>query len=143
MKTRMILPSLLLACLVAGGGYYWWEQHRPLLLAGVAFGNGRTEADEIDIDTKRPGRIAEVVVDEVDVVKAGQLIARMDTQDQEATLGKDEALVLQARNTLDNRVANIAQQKTVVDLAKLELDLTIILVRRVTRPGSFPTSSSN
>jgi HlyD family secretion protein len=125
---RIIVPALLIAVAAAGGGYVWWQHRPPPLPAGIAFGNGRTEADEIDIDTKFAGRVAEVMVDEGAVVKAGQVVARMDSRDLEAMLLKDEALVLQAKTTLGNRAAAIVQQRTVVDLAKVELSRTTTLM---------------
>jgi hypothetical protein len=64
-----------------GGGYYWWQHLRAQLPPGIAYGNGRLEADAINIDTKYAGRIAELFADEGDFVKGGQMVARMDTQD--------------------------------------------------------------
>jgi hypothetical protein len=49
---------------------------------GIAWGNRRIEADQIDIDSKFAGRIAEILADEGDMVKAGQVVARMDTQER-------------------------------------------------------------
>ena len=72
----------------AGGSYYWWRWLHPALPAGIVFGNGRLEADEINIDTKYAGRIGEMLADEGDLVKAGQVVARMDTQDLQASLQK-------------------------------------------------------
>ena len=89
---RAALALLLLAG-GAGGGYYWWHRLHPALPPGIAYGNGRLEADEIDIDTKFAGRIAEILADEGDLVKAGQVVARMDTRDLEASLKKAEAQV--------------------------------------------------
>ena len=43
---------------------------------GIVAGNGRIEADQIDIATKFAGRVAELLVDEGDMVKAGQIVAR-------------------------------------------------------------------
>jgi HlyD family secretion protein len=60
-------------------GLHLWQQSRSQLPSGIAWGNGRIEADEIDIDTKFVGRIAEILADEGDMVKAGQVVARMDT----------------------------------------------------------------
>jgi hypothetical protein len=45
----------------AGSGLYWWLHLQPQLPPGIAFGNGRIEAQEIDIDTKFAGRIAEIL----------------------------------------------------------------------------------
>ena len=71
--------------LVAGGGYYYW-QHRDsnALPPGFARGNGRIEAVEIDIATKTPGRIREILANEGDFVSAGQVLARMDTEQLQA-----------------------------------------------------------
>ena len=90
-----------LALAVLGGGagaaYYWWQHSQSQLPPGIASGNGRIEADEIDIDTKFAGRIAEMLADEGDMVKAGQVVARMDTRDLEASLKKSQAQVEQAQ----------------------------------------------
>ena len=61
---------------------------RAGLPPGIASGNGRLEADEIDIDTKFAGRIAKLFADEGDMVRAGQVVAVMDTRDLEASLKK-------------------------------------------------------
>ena len=37
-----------------GGGAYWWHARQGGLPLGIVSGNGRIEADEIDIDTKFP-----------------------------------------------------------------------------------------
>ncbi len=100
------------------------------LPAGIVSGNGRIEADEIDIDTKFAGRIAEMLADEGDMVKGGQVLARMDTRDLEASLKKSEAQVLQARHALEEARANVVQQTTQVTLAKQEFDRTSALVTR-------------
>jgi HlyD family secretion protein len=65
---------------VAGGAFYVWRQSQPRLPPGIVFGNGRIEADEIDIDTKFAGRIAETLADEGDMVKESQALAPMDTR---------------------------------------------------------------
>lgn len=76
---------LLLALLVFAVGYYLWESlTRDELPAGFASGNGRIEAVEIDISTRTPGRIVEILVREGDFVKPGQVLARMDTDVLEA-----------------------------------------------------------
>jgi multidrug efflux pump subunit AcrA (membrane-fusion protein) len=75
---------------VAGGGASIADQARALLMSGwrrlwperlpegFASGNGRIEAVEIDIATKTPGRLKDIVVGEGDFVTAGQLLAQDD-----------------------------------------------------------------
>jgi HlyD family secretion protein len=120
---------LLLALLAAGAGAgYWWFHAGPVLPPGIASGNGRLEADEIDIDTKFAGRITTLFADEGDLVKAAQVVALMDTQDLEASLKKAEALALQAEHTLDAAKATLEQQKSQALLAKQELGRAQFLV---------------
>ena len=82
-RRRLRFSIWLLAILLAagGGGFYWWKHSQSQLPPGISWGNGRLEADEIDIDTKFSGRIAELRADIGDMVTAGQVVARMDTKD--------------------------------------------------------------
>ena len=82
------------------------------LPAGFASGNGRIEATEYDIATKRAGRIAAVLVAEGDMVQVGQVLARMDTQDLEADLREAQAQATQAREDRRRAVAAIAQRES-------------------------------
>lgn len=119
---------LLLLAIGAGGAIYWLKYSQPSLPPGIVSGNGRLEADEIDISTKFAGRIAETFVDEGDVVKAGQIVARMDTSDLEASLKKAQAQVQGAQQALDEARANVAQQQSQLTLAQQQLDRTQSLV---------------
>lgn len=114
----------------AGGGWYWWKLHQAALPNGIVWGNGRLEADDIDITPKYPGRVATLLVDEGDLVRAGQVVARMDTRDTEATLRKAEAQVLQASRMLEEASANVVQQKTQQKLAAQEFDRTKTLFEK-------------
>ena len=125
---RALMPLALLIAGTAAG--YWWVHSRPGLPPGIASGNGRLEADEIDIDTKFAGRILTLFTDEGDLVKAGQVVAVMDTRDLQATLKKDAALVQQASRALDEAKASLVQQQTQVKFAEQELDRTSALVPR-------------
>ena len=125
---RAVLPLALLTAAAAAG--YWWLHSGSGLPPGIAWGNGRLEADEIDIDTKFAGRILTLFADEGDLVRAGQVVAVMDTKDLQATLKKDTALVQQARRALDEAKANLAQQQTQVKFTQQELDRTSALVPR-------------
>ncbi len=127
MRTLLALGLTLGA---AGGGYYWWQRVYSQLPTGIAFGNGRLEADEIDIDTKYAGRVAEILADEGDLVKAGQVVARMDTRDLDASLRKSQAQLKQAQRVVDEANANLDQQNTQVLLAQQEYDRASYLVQK-------------
>jgi HlyD family secretion protein len=131
-RSWLIRAVIALAVLAAGAGasYYGWQRLHPQLPAGIAFGNGRLEADEIDIDTKYAGRIAEILADEGDLVKAGQVVARMDTRDLEASLKKSQSQAQQAQHAVDEANANLTQQNSLVLLAKQEFDRASQLVQK-------------
>ena len=122
--------GLVVALLAASGaGFYWWKHSQSQLPLGISWGNGRLEADEIDIDTKFPGRIAELRADIGDMVTAGQVVARMDTKDIQESLKKAQAQVKQAQRAIDEANANLEQQRTQQTLAAQELDRTQSLLK--------------
>ena len=113
----------------AGGGAYWWTHRLLPVPAGIAFGNGRLEADPIDIATKFAGRIAELRVDEGDVVRAGQALAVMDTRDLAQSLEKAEASVRLQEKAIGEAQANLTQVRTTVALAEQQMDRTATLLK--------------
>jgi HlyD family secretion protein len=84
----------------------------PALPPGFASGNGRIEATEYDIATKRAGRIAAVTVREGDMVEIGQVLARMDTRDLDADVRQAEAQAVQAREDRRRALAAVTQRES-------------------------------
>jgi HlyD family secretion protein len=125
---RPLLVLLVLAIAAAGGSYWWFNRPAGLPL-GIAFGNGRLEADEIDIDTKFAGRVASLSVDEGASVAALQIVGLMDSQDLEASLAQAQALVLQAQQTVQQAMATLARQRTEVVLAEQQLNRSTTLAK--------------
>ncbi|MFL5280362.1 MAG: HlyD family secretion protein [Rhodopila sp.] len=124
------LAFLLLAMLVGGiGGTWWWLHIPPALPPGFAFSNGRLEADEIDISTKFPGRVSEILADEGDRVATGQVVARMDVRDLQVSLAQAEAQIAQARHAIAESEAQLVQIGSQVKLAAQELQRARTLVR--------------
>ena len=113
-----------------GAGLYWWKQSQAQLPVGISYGNGRLEADEIDIDTKFPGRIAELNAEIGDMVSAGQVVARMDTRDLQESLKKAQAQAKQAQRAIEEANANLDQQRTQQTLAAQDLDRTQALLKQ-------------
>src|ERR1039458_5079913 len=131
-RKRWLRVALVIAVVVggAGAGFYWREHSQSLMPPGIAWSNGRIDADEIDIDPKCAGSIAEMLADEGDMVKAGQIVARMDTQDLAASLRKAEAQVQQAQKAIDEANANVAQQTSQVLLAQQQMDRATSLAQK-------------
>ena len=127
---RWSVRALLLFAPIAIGAGYWWLHPGTALPPGFAVGNGRLEADAVDINTKFAGRILQLNVDEGDLVKPGQVVAVMDTRDLKAQLQQYQQLVLQAQQTLDQAKATYLQQQAVVKFAQQEVDRTSYLMPR-------------
>lgn len=130
-KSGRVIAAI--AILLAGGGYYYYWQHRNpnTLPPGFARGNGRIEAVEIDIATKTPGRIREILVNEGDFVSAGQVLARMDTEQLQAQRRQAEAQLQRtlmnvetAKSLVNQREAERRAADAVVDQRVAQLDIT-------------------
>jgi len=111
-RSSMFFASSLMALLLAAGGFGYWKSMHDRLPEGLYVGNGRLEATEVQIASKTPGRLAEVLVDEGDKVTRGQLLARMDTRTLEAQRNQAESEVLRAR--LDTGIAAVAASRAQV-----------------------------
>ncbi|MDP1908677.1 MAG: HlyD family efflux transporter periplasmic adaptor subunit [Hyphomicrobium sp.] len=127
---RTWLIRTAIALVLIGGGYFAWQWLRPQPLpAGLASANGRIEATDIDIATKTPGRIDEILVNEGDFVTVGQVLVRMNTDVLKAQRREAEAQVKRATFGIDTARAQVVQRKAekqaavaVVSQRKAELD---------------------
>jgi HlyD family secretion protein len=120
-RWRRILLVAVAVAAGAAGGIYWVARSGPEVPPYIAWSNGRLEADEIEIDTKSAGRVAAVLADEGDVVHAGQVVARMDTRDLEASLRQAEAQIDQAEHGIAAVRAELDQANSQVTLTAQEL----------------------
>ena len=129
---RLVRVALVLLLIGIGGlgGTYWWRLNHAPLPPGIASGNGRIEADEIDIATKFAGRVAELLADEGDAVAAGQVVARMDTRDLEASAARADAQVLQAQKSLDAAQSDLTQLAAQQKFAEQEHRRAQALIQR-------------
>ena len=120
-KTWLSRGAIVVALLAAAA--LAWKFVRPASDDGAFVqGNGRIEATEVDVAAKTAGRVAEILVNEGDFVKAGDVIARMDTRSIEAQLAQAKAQVANARSARQTALAQVAQRKA--DAAMAEAVLT-------------------
>lgn len=97
---------------LVGIGYYVWSRFgQENLAAGFASSNGRIEAVEIDIAAKSPGRLKELAVREGEFVKAGQVLAVMDTAQLEASKRQAGAQLRRAEIAIDTAHSLVAQRE--------------------------------
>jgi len=89
-KKLLIAVAVAVLVVLALCVYGWFALQDDGPGSGFASGNGRIEATEIDVATKLAGRIDSILVNEGDLVKAGQPLANMQVQVLQAQ--RDEAL---------------------------------------------------
>src|SRR5579862_6470945 len=128
-KKRLGLIVIIACVLALAGafGWYWWQQRLHALPPGIGSANGRLEAEQVEIATKYPGRIAVVLAKEGDIVDKGQVVARMDTAELEAQLRAAQAQVQRAEQERAEAEALILQRESERTLAAQELQRTINL----------------
>ena len=110
-KTWLIRGGIAAAIIAAA--LLLWQVLKPAdLPEGIVSGNGRIEAVEIDISAKAPGRIREIVADEGDMVKQGQVVVHMDTETLTAQLSEAEAQLAQAVNSVQIAQTQVTQRQS-------------------------------
>lgn len=72
--------------------------------------SGAVEGTEVDVNTKVPGRIIMIMVDEGDTVKAGQVIAKISNDELKAKEAQAKALVEAAKSQLDQANQGVTLQ---------------------------------
>jgi len=132
MSRRTLLLLLLVGLLVAGGygGFAWWRAERDALPEGFVGGNGRLEADQVEIASKYAGRVKDVLASEGDLVLRGETLATMDTRELAAALDGAEAQAALAREGLAEARAEVVQRRSELRLAEQELERARTLVDR-------------
>src|SRR5688572_13297587 len=118
---RIILPILVLAGI---GGGAWWYLHRPPANDALAL-YGNVDFRQASLAFNGSERIAGVLVEEGDIVKKGQVLARLDisrlapqVRQADATVAAQRAMVMKLRN--GSRPEEIAQARANLASAKAD-----------------------
>jgi HlyD family secretion protein len=75
---------------------------------GKLFVSGRIDGDTVDLSAKRPGRVVEITVREGDSVEAGQVLAVLSSDQDEARFDQQKALVLSDQRKLQQLKRQLA-----------------------------------
>jgi HlyD family secretion protein len=127
-KLKIFIAIVLLAAL--GGGVAMWRLRAPELPSGIAYGNGRLEAIEVDVATKFAGRLTSLTPHEGDRVEKDQVLATLDAEDVAAQLRAAEAQVRQAQETTREAKEGVRKADSDVVLARKTMQRSRELVQR-------------
>ncbi|MDH7498354.1 MAG: biotin/lipoyl-binding protein, partial [Syntrophomonadaceae bacterium] len=96
-RRRLAVGILLVSVLLMlAAGAWWWHQ----LQTTVSTDNAKVTGDITDISPKTGGRLEELLVAEGDQVRAGQLLARLDSSQAEVALAQAQAALALAEANL-------------------------------------------
>ncbi len=122
MKRRyiLVLGGFLLVAVIS---FFGWKEFFPSteLPPGVLRGNGRLEAQQVNITARYQGRLIELRVREGDLVQHGQVLAKLETRELAAGLRAAQARIERAREERQVNDANIDQYRSDLALAQNEL----------------------
>ena len=96
-KFSIILVFVVLAAFLGYAGWKVLLEPSDLPPEGFARGNGRIEADLVDISTRLAGRVSEITVREGDLVQPGDVLAVMDTTELQSQRLRAQAAVASAQ----------------------------------------------
>ena len=146
MSKKAIIPIVLVAGV---GAYVAWRMMKNGADQNVIRLSGNIELKEVDLSFKLPGRIEQLAVAEGDTVKAGQLIARMDSMELQRQREREGAGVesaasalVQLRTAIEYQAATIEGDVALkrADLAASEARLTELV--NGSRPQELETSKA-
>ena len=108
MKKRIVAPIVLvLVGIAAYAGFTYWRAGD----VGDLVASGTVEATEAQLGFQAPGRIEEITVHEGDMVKQGQVLARLDTRETEARLAQARAQVRAAQVRLSEAERDLRRSR--------------------------------
>src|ERR1700731_1191728 len=119
-RRRLVVAAIggaLLLIAAIAFGWYWFTELRWL----ESTDNAYTQADNTIISPKVAGYISELLVTDNQIVKAGELLLRIDPRDYRATGKQAEADVVSAEANIRNVDAQIAAQQSLIDQARADI----------------------
>jgi membrane fusion protein (multidrug efflux system) len=121
-KKQVLIPLFLLVVVAAGVVWYWYVNLRGFDSTDDAYVDG----NRVSISSKMLGRIIQLIVDEGDSVKAGQVIVRLDDSDLRAQEEQAKAALSYARESVTLARVNVDKAQDDYQRAKMQFDGNII-----------------
>ncbi len=127
--------AFVIAGVLGAGAYVWLSpqqgqtsvsfkttpvQTGKLVVSVTATGNLQPK-NQVDIGTELSGTVAEVLVDDNDVVKKGQVLARLNTTQLNDTITKSKAALASAEANVNKATAAITQSQATLKEAETNL----------------------
>ncbi|MGA3084631.1 MAG: efflux RND transporter periplasmic adaptor subunit [Thermodesulfobacteriota bacterium] len=125
MKKKIII-LVLLVIVAAVAGFFYFKNHHTQDLNRIRV-SGNIEITDVQVGFKIPGRVEERPVSEGQMIKAGQVVARLDDKDLKLEIAQRQAQVATAQSVLTelkagSRPEEIAQAEAALEIAQADGD---------------------
>ncbi|NOK15504.1 HlyD family secretion protein [Corallococcus carmarthensis] len=120
-KMKWVIGVIAIA-IIAFIGFRYWKGKKSELPEGIVSGNGRLESKLADVSAKEPLRVKQILVNEGDLVKPGQVLVQLDTTTLESSLAEANANLAATQEKLAVAQAGIVKQKSEIELATIEAE---------------------
>lgn len=134
-----LVGIIIIISVIAIFSWQSWQQNHEQIPSDFASGNGRIEADQVDVTTKYAGRVKQLLVQEGDLVNVGQVLATMDTTTLDAELAQAQAQLAQTDAAVIEGEAVVKQRESELTLARIEYERVFALAQK----GSISQSSAD
>jgi membrane fusion protein (multidrug efflux system) len=121
-SVRRVAFAAAAAVLLAGGAWYGWN-YWTFGQYLVSTDDAYVKADSTTVAPKVSGYLHEVLVGDNELVKAGQILARIDDRDFKVALHQAEADVAAAQSAIASKQAQLEIQEAVIDATKATIDV--------------------
>ena len=126
-KREFGIGAIILAVLLIFSFYEYHEKKQAELAASQLELNGNVDLREVSLAFRNSDRITEILVDEGDTVKKGQVLAKLDTQDLNYKIDVTKSQIAAQQAVVDKmhngtRPEDLAQAAAKVNAAKAEKD---------------------
>ena len=122
LNVRRMMFTAAAAVLLAGAAWYGWN-YWTFGQYLVSTDDAYVQADNTTVAPKVSGYLHEVLVGDNEVVKAGQILARIDDRDFRVALDQSAADVAAAQSAIASKQAQLEIQQAVIDAAKATIDV--------------------
>ena len=119
-KTKRYIPLTVVIIIVVVAGLYWYRDY----ISYISTDDAHVESDNVAVSPKIPGRIYKLYAEEGDSVKAGQLIAELDSTDILAQKQQALAGLAQAESGLSQAEAKYRFDVENINVVQINLDRT-------------------
>jgi len=117
-RLRIYIPLAIVIIIVLAGAWYWYRDYSTYITSDDA----HVDADNVSVGSKIMGRISSIYANEGDQVKAGTLLADIDSTDMVAQRNQSLAVKAQAQANFSQSEAKYSSDQKSLRVLEINLE---------------------